>query len=160
MTTPSAEVHAIERLQRRYAKLVDEARWHEVVLLFTEDGSLARPSDPARPIVGRAAILQAFLERPAGAARRHLVANPEVELIDHDNARATCASILLVDADAGRGTVALGGFEDRLRRTAEGWRFVSRTGFTDFDPVPFTRRHASLSVSSPGHPVHPSQSQR
>lgn len=137
---PDAEVHAIERLQRQYAQLVDEARWQEVVELFTEDGSLTRPSAPDQPIVGRAAILQAFLERPAGAPRRHLVANPEVELVDADNARANCRSILLVTLDEGRGTVTVGGFEDRLRRTAAGWRFVSRKGYTDFDPVPFQRK--------------------
>ncbi|MBB3178591.1 nuclear transport factor 2 family protein [Variovorax sp. Sphag1AA] len=145
--TADADIHAIERLQRRYAKLNDEARWHEVAELFTEDAHFIRPSDPDRPIVGRTAILQSFLDRPAGAPRRHLVANPEVELIDEDNARATCFSILLVERDAGSGTVTVGGFEDLLRRTADGWRFVSRKGFTDFDPVTFTRRSTDSSTT-------------
>ena len=150
--TTDADIHAIERLQRHYAKLNDEARWDEVAALFTEDARFIRPTAPDRPIVGRAAILQSFLERPAGATRRHLVANPEVELIDEDNARATCFSILLVERDAAGGTVTVGGFEDRLRRTAGGWRFASRTGFTDFDAVPFTRR-STPSTTTPGHSV-------
>lgn len=140
--TQHEDILAIEQLQRAYARLNDEARWHEAAALFTEDACFTRPAAPAQPIVGRAAILQAFLARPPGPPRRHLVANPEAVLLDADNARARCHSILLVDLGEGRGTVTVGGFEDVLVRTAGGWRFRSRTGFTTFDPVPFTARQA------------------
>ncbi len=161
--TRADDIREIEQLQRRFARLNDEGRWEEAAALFTEDGRFARPSDPAHPVAGRAAILQAFLARPRGAGRRHLVANPEVELLDGDHARATCWSILLVEPGDGSGTVTVGGFEDRLARTAAGWRFASRTGFTTVDPVPYAARPApggrtpseTDSAAPPGHPVPP-----
>lgn len=141
-TAPADDVRAIEQLQRTFARLNDERRWHEAAGLFTEDGCLVRPSDPQRPIVGRAAILQSFLARPAGPARRHLVADPQVELIDRDHARACCHSIVLEAQGEHAGSVSLGGFEDRLVRTSEGWRFRSRTGFTTFGPVRYATHAA------------------
>lgn len=139
MSADPADVQAIEALQRRYARLNDEGRWQELAELFTEDASLARPSDPEHPIVGRPALLASFLARPARPAR-HLVANPEVELLGPDDARASCYSILLQAAGEGTGSVSVGGFQDRLKRTPEGWRFAARLGSTEFDPVPFVAR--------------------
>jgi 3-phenylpropionate/cinnamic acid dioxygenase small subunit len=137
-----ADVVAIERLQRQYAQLNDAARWHELAALFAEDGHFSRPSDP-RPVVGRAQILQAFLARPPGPPRRHLVANPQVRLLDADIAEARCYSVLLVPASGTEGTVSVGGFDDRLVRTAEGWRFQARSGFVLFDPVAFSTREGA-----------------
>lgn len=138
------DVRAIELLQRSYARLSDASRWHEVAALFTDDATYARPSDPGRLIVGRAAILQSFLARPAGPGRRHLIANPEVELLGPDTARARCDSVMLVDHGDGSGTITAGGFDDRLRRTPEGWRFQSRRGWTTVEPVACTLRKAQL----------------
>ena len=156
------DVHAIEQLLRTYARLNDKARWHEVAELFNEDARFVRPSDPTRPLLGRAEILQSLLGRPKGARRQHLVANPEVELLDEHNAHATCHSILLVYGEGGGGTVIVGGFEDHLTRTASGWKFQSRIGFSTFDPVPFdppkTVSHHGIempenssSAATPGH---------
>jgi len=36
----------------RYANLNDEGRWEEVAALYTEDGSMARPTQPDAPVVG------------------------------------------------------------------------------------------------------------
>lgn len=129
------DLRAIEALQRRFAELNDAARWQELADLFTADGRFARPSAPAQPIVGRPAILQAFLDRPPGPARRHLVANPEVALGDDGTARASCHSVVLALLGEGRGSVAVGGFHDTLRHTPAGWRFASRVGFTTVEPV-------------------------
>lgn len=131
---------AIQQLLQTYARLNDDARWHELAALFTDDAQFVRPTDPQRPIVGRAQILQSFLARPAGARRRHLVANPRIEFVDDDTAHATCYSVLLTAQGADGGTVTVGGFDDVLTRTADGWRFRSRTGSTFFDPVPFVAR--------------------
>ncbi len=132
----ASDLHAIANLQRRFAELNDAARWHEVADLFLEDACFVRPSAPHRPIVGREAILRAFLARSAHAPRRHLVTQPVVGLLDGATARARCHSVLLTDAGDGQGTLAVGGFEDALRRTPEGWRFAARTGFTFIGPVP------------------------
>lgn len=143
------DIRAIELLQRLYAQLNDGADWHAVAELFTEDARFARPSTPEQPIVGRDAILRSLLARPRAAGRRHLVANPEVELLDAHTARATCHSILLVEHRDGSGTVSVGGFRDQLRRAEAGWRFTARLGFTHFDPVPFTAaRHHEGSTRS------------
>lgn len=149
----TGDIRAIELLQRAFARCNDEGRWHDLAALFEEDGRLARPSDPRHPIVGRDAILQSFLARPAGAPRRHLVADPEVELLGQDAARARCRSILLVGQGEGRGTVTVGGFVDQLRRTPQGWRFVSRRGFTTVDPVACTLRAEPAACSF--HPAFP-----
>ncbi|MDM0078137.1 nuclear transport factor 2 family protein [Variovorax sp. J2P1-59] len=162
--TRSEDLRAIEQLQRAYARLNDEAAWHQVAELFTEDATFIRPSDRERPIVGRAAILQSFLARSQGSDRQHLVANPEVELLDEHHARASCHSILLVRLGRRLGTVSMGGFMDRLTRTGDGWRFQSRAGFTFFDLVPYTTHERPdneacnnfRSVAPPGHTSPPS----
>ena len=127
----------IQQLQLRYAALNDEGRWEEAAALFTVDARFARPSAPDKPIVGREAILAAFLARPAGPKRRHLVANPVVRMTGPDRAEARCASIVITEDPAGGGTVTVGGFDDLLERQNGEWRFASRTGFTEIDPVPF-----------------------
>ena len=137
------DFHAILALLRTYAAHNDEGRWHEAAALFTEDARFTRPSDPHKPIVGREAILQSFLARPKGPRRHHLVANPVVERIDGDTARARCYSVLLTELGESQGNVTVGGFDDVLARTDAGWRFCSRTGFTLFDPLPFTAQHGA-----------------
>lgn len=136
--TETEDIHAIVQLQRAFAQLNDEARWPELAALFTADGQFARPSDPKHPLAGREAILEAFLARPRAPARRHLVANPHVALRNASTAHASCYSILVTALDGPRGTIALGGYKDRLVRVPDGWRFQSRIGFTLFDPVAFT----------------------
>lgn len=136
------DIHAIEQLQRQFAQLNDEGQWDALAALFTEDAQFTRPSDPTRPIVGREAILQAFQARPKGTARCHLVANPSVELLSESHARASCYSVLLTAQELPQGTVTVGGFDDQLTRTATGWKFQSRVGFTLFDPVPFAGQAA------------------
>ncbi len=112
-----------------YATLNDAARWAEVAALYTEDGSMARPSDPNVAIVGRAAILAAFESRPARTTR-HITANIVVTALDADTATATSAMLLFTAADA---LPLVGGFTDRLRRVpGEGWRFAERRGSLTF----------------------------
>jgi len=131
------DIRQIQDLQRRFARLNDAARWHEVMALFAEDASFTRPSDATHPISGRDAILQAFLARPpAKAARRHLVADPVVEILGADTARAHCVSILLIDLGEGRGTITVGRFLDELVKIEGKWRFRSRVGSTSIPPTP------------------------
>lgn len=132
-----SDEHAIERLQRRFAELNDEGRYDEVAALFTEDASFARPSAPDKPFVGREQILQSFLARPKGLPRRHLVANPVVTITGPTTATAICYTVLLAESDEGTGTISVGGFRDELERVGDVWKFKSRKGFTDIEPVPF-----------------------
>ena len=112
-----------------YAILNDAARWAEVAALYTEDGSMTRPSAPDAPIVGRDAILAAFESRPARTTR-HVTANIVVTVLDADTATATSAMLLFTAADA---PPLVGGFADLLHRVpGEGWRFAERRGSLTF----------------------------
>ncbi|MEN2787314.1 nuclear transport factor 2 family protein [Sphingomonas qilianensis] len=129
----SAEmVRAIEwdctRLVSHYALLNDAARWVEASALFLADGRLARPSAPDAPIVGREAILAAFLARPPRVTR-HVCSNIVIDVIGPDAARGESAMLLFTSTDA---PPLVGGFIDRFARTAEGWRFAERRGTLSF----------------------------
>lgn len=129
------------RLINHYTLLNDAADWEAVAALYTEDGQLARPSAPDKPVIGRDAILAAFRSRPARAAR-HIVSNVVVDVESETNASAYSV-IMLYQGDATEGGglpirdpkgPLIGWFKDKLRKTAEGWRFVERVGGLDFAP--------------------------
>lgn len=125
-------IRAIEwdcaRLINRYALLNDAHRWDEVTAMFIPDGRLTRPSAPDAPIVGHAAILAAFLARPARTTR-HVCSNIVIEVLDHATARGESAMLLFTDKDS---APLIGGFKDRFVRTADGWRFAERRGTLSF----------------------------
>ena len=126
-------------LINRYTLLNDAADWEAVAALYTEDGQMARPSAPDQPIIGRDAILAAFRSRPARAAR-HVVSNVVVDVLSETEATAISV-ILLYQGNAGesgrlpvrdpKGPL-IGTYTDRLRKTAQGWRFAERRGGLDF----------------------------
>ncbi|MFW2851962.1 nuclear transport factor 2 family protein [Sphingomonas sp. TX0543] len=121
---------ACTTLINRYALLNDAARWEEVAAMYAQDGSMTRPTAPDAPIVGRSAILAAFQARPPRTTR-HVVANVVVDVIDETHATASSAMLLFTAPDA---APLVGGFEDRLVLTHEGWRFAERRGTLTFQP--------------------------
>jgi hypothetical protein len=135
---------AIAELITRHAALIDAGAWDEVTELYTEDGRMSRPSAPAFFIGGRAAILAALRSRPQRHAR-HIVANVLVTLESGTRARAT-SQVLLFGGTAAEGgglpvlsagPPLVGSSNDRLVRTAHGWRFAERRGSLDFRaPLP------------------------
>jgi 3-phenylpropionate/cinnamic acid dioxygenase small subunit len=117
------------KLINRYATLNDAARWAEVAALYTEDGSMTRPTAPDTPTTGRAAILAAFEARPPRTTQ-HVTSNVVVDVIDGDTATATSAMLLFTAADK---PPLVGGFIDRFERVpGEGWRFAERRGTLTF----------------------------
>jgi hypothetical protein len=112
------------RLINLYATLNDEARWEEVAALYAEDGLMTRPTAPDAPIVGRAALLAAFLGRPARTSQ-HVVGNIVVEVESEDTASAKSVILLFTSKD---GPPLAGTYRDRFVRTPEGWRFSERRG--------------------------------
>ena len=122
----------ISRLIIEFGLLNDAADWAGVAATFTEWGRFVRPAG-GDPIVGREAILASFASRPPRKSC-HLITNIVVDLASPDEASARC-SMLLYTAPAGADTATspalIGGFRDRLVRTAEGWRFAERVGFLD-----------------------------
>lgn len=130
---------ACTKLINRYTLLNDAADWDAVAALYTEDGQMARPSAPDKPVVGRDAILAAFKSRPARAAR-HVVSNIVVDVESETEARAISIIVLYqgnASEDGGlpvrdpKGPL-IGTYTDKLRKTAEGWRFAARVGGLDF----------------------------
>jgi len=118
----------INQLILRYANLNDENRWEEVAALYTVDGSMARPTAPDTPVVGREAILASLRARPPRVTQ-HVIANVTVDVESATAARAFSGIALYTAKDA---PPLLGYFRDRLVRTEEGWRFAERRGGLTF----------------------------
>lgn len=122
----------IARLVTRFGLLNDSADWAGVTAMFTQDAKFVRPAG-GDPLVGRDVIRAAFESRPARKSC-HLITNIVVDVISADEAQAR-STLVLYAAPAGAmdaGSPALiGGFNDRLVRTADGWRFAERAGFLD-----------------------------
>ena len=129
------------KLINRYTLLNDAADWDAVAALYTQDGQMARPSAPDKPIVGREAILATFKSRPARAAR-HVVSNIVVDVLSETEATAMSVIVLYqgIASESGglpaRDTSGplIGTYTDRLRKTADGWQFEERRGELDFAP--------------------------
>jgi len=126
-----------QRLIHRYAYLNDERDFDALIELFTDDAILYRPSAPATPLVGREVILAAFRSRPADLRTFHLCTDVIVDVEDPEHALARSRVVLLSGArsDSETGIVdvvskppAPGTFQDRLRLTAQGWKFSERRG--------------------------------
>jgi hypothetical protein len=112
------------RLINLYANLNDEARWVEAAALYAEDGLMTRPTAPDAPIVGREALLAAFLARPPRTSQ-HVVGNIVVE-VESEHAASAKSAILLFTGKEGPPLV--GTYRDRFVRTDEGWHFAERRG--------------------------------
>lgn len=123
----SADERAIERLIIDYAAFNDAANWDAVAALYVPEGRMSRPVAPADFILGREAILAAFVARPPRTTR-HICANIRV-WVDGDDATAESQIMLFTAKDS---VPLVGSYHDRLRRTQEGWRFVERRGSLDF----------------------------
>jgi hypothetical protein len=112
------------RLINLYANLNDEARWEEAAALYAEDGLMTRPTAPDAPIVGREALLAAFLARPPRTSQ-HVVGNIVVEVESETKASANSAILLFTSKE---GPPLVGTYRDRFVLTDEGWRFSERRG--------------------------------
>lgn len=124
----------ITRLITRYAMLNDDGDFAGVAAMFVEDARFTRPSG-GDPVVGAEAIRASYEGRPPRLSR-HLITNIVVDLVSEYEATARSTMVLYTapsgDTPAVANTPALlGGFRDRLVRTADGWRFAERIGYLD-----------------------------
>lgn len=126
------------RLINLYARLTDEARWADVVALYTEDGLMTRPTAPDTPIVGHEALLAAFTARPPRISR-HICANIVVTVENAREASAESAILLFTGSPAEDGgppvpdgAPLVGTYADSFRLTDRGWRFAERRGALTF----------------------------
>ena len=130
----------VMRLIHEYTWANDAQDWEKCASLYTEDAVFRRPSG-GDAIVGRQAILDAFLSRPA-RAQRHTIANILVDVEGPATARARSVIVLYMGDAADDGGLPVqdaksplvGTFTDLCVQTPAGWRFQERVGSLDFRP--------------------------
>jgi ketosteroid isomerase-like protein len=124
------------QLALRFTAHSDRQEWQAACALLTEDAVFARPTDPDKPLVGRAVIQAAFEARPAERITRHICTN--LIMNAHSESQATgqlYALLYMGDAsDEDKAIVIasekqlIGEFEDDYVRTEDGWRIAKRVG--------------------------------
>jgi len=133
----AAERQAIEwectKLCHQFANLGDINDFRALSTLFTEDGSMSRPSVPDVDIKGRQTIINAFLKRPA-LVIRHIVSNVVIEVQSASEATGFSLIIFLAAPQSDAllplvsGPIQVGEFRDKFVKTADGWKFQQRKG--------------------------------
>jgi len=131
---------ACRRLSLEFARLNDAGRYEELAALFTPEGVLSRPLAPDVDLRGRDAILQDIRRKPPGAMSHHVCSNVLVDVLSNEEAvGSTYFTVYLQLGGATphepfqfEGTVYVGTYVDRFRRTAEGWRIAERRGVNRF----------------------------
>jgi hypothetical protein len=124
---------AIDRLQRRYADVVNRRAWEELDAVFSPSVRIALDlvNRPTVELVGRDDFV-AFID-PAMARFgffEFVILNSHVELWPDDDHDAATARIFMCELrtgpEGGERTDAFGLYRDRYVRTAEGWRIIRR----------------------------------
>jgi hypothetical protein len=132
-----AERLAIEwqcsKLCHAFANFGDVNDFVSLANLFTEDGSMSRPSVPDVDIKGRQMIIDAFGKRPA-LVIRHIVTNVQIEVLSETEAHGFSLVLWLSapQSDTPRpllaGAMQVGEFRDVYVKTSEGWKIKARKG--------------------------------
>lgn len=124
------------QLVHRFAMLNDNNDYEALAACFTEDGVMARPTQPDKPIVGRQTILDQFKLRPIRTIR-HMMANVHVVADSHDRAHGRVYMILYAGPARAEGDGApakaeppflIGAFDDEYVKVGDDWLFAKRQG--------------------------------
>jgi hypothetical protein len=131
---------AILDLVQWYAIAVDAQDWDHVRRLFTPD-AIVDYTDVGGVRAGIDETIEAERAALAGFAGLHHTNANHVADISGDTARALTyftAVHAIVDGDGGEILLTVGGhYRDRLRRTADGWRFAERVARGTWMTGPF-----------------------
>ena len=120
---------AIEEILARYCRAIDTGEWDLLDTVFTSDAVLDYTSSGG--IRGVFPDVKAWLAKvlPRFAVRQHYVTNREIS-IDGDTASSRAYLYNPMGTRGGDGGIELfftgGVYEDRWRRTRDGWRIVER----------------------------------
>ncbi|HWF15909.1 MAG TPA: nuclear transport factor 2 family protein [Acidimicrobiales bacterium] len=143
----AAELEAIRRLKYAYFRTLDLKEFDQLGALLTEDAT-AGYEDGTTVLEGRDAIvswLQSVLGDP-GIVTEHHGHHPELTFSSETEAQGTWYlqdRVIVPSADLEIGGTAF--YEDRYRRTSEGWR-IAHTGYMRvFEEH---RTHSTLAVRS------------
>ncbi|HEX3610236.1 MAG TPA: nuclear transport factor 2 family protein [Sporichthyaceae bacterium] len=122
-------VEEIRRLKARYFRCVDLREWDEFADLFTED-FLAEFGESTSGARSRAAFLAAVARHFVAGLSVHHGHEPEIDVLDADNATGLWPMFDLVESPADSGYVnhtGWGHYTERYRRCTDGrWR-ISRS---------------------------------
>lgn len=119
---------AVVAVALRYCRALDTKDWPQLAMVFLPDATADLSS--GTDLVGIDAIvgrIRAALEHLDDS--QHLVGNHEV-VVDGDTATHRCylqAQHIRKAATGGPNYIVAGRYEDRLTRTADGWRIAHRT---------------------------------
>ena len=117
----AADRDAIRDLLARYTYNGDRGRVADLAACFAADGILEFPGNAPSGPAAIAAALSSGQRDPRRTFVRHHITNP---LIAVEGDGATARSYFTVHSDFGLDHS--GTYDDRLVRTAEGWRFAHR----------------------------------
>jgi hypothetical protein len=121
---PTEDVLAIHELLALYGHIIDEREWHRVAELFTAD-AVYDMRDFGLPEARGAEAIRALWSAPDAA---HPLAHHATNIVithDPDGAVRVLSKGLGVGPQGRVGSVV---YRDVVARTAQGWRFVLRTG--------------------------------
>ena len=120
-----------EQLSIAYARAIDFRDYDEFAELFADDGVL----DTGVELNGRAAIRESLRHRPDELRSRHVLTNIFIDVLNEQEARGISYLTLYrhVGPESLQGgpvpfetPAAVGHYEDRFKRTREGWLFARR----------------------------------
>jgi len=117
----------IRELYARYAIYVDQERFDDWVDCFTPDGTFESPVFGT--FSGRERLQEftrQYYNSWSGGGVRHMMVNVSFD-IDGDSATGFCNLIYFSLKDGGFNLAAIGGYNDKLRKGADGlWRYTHR----------------------------------
>lgn len=125
-----ADHHAIVALTHAYCWALDSHRWDDLEQVFTPDATAVLGSPELRGVEA----IKRRIEQALGSLddSQHMVNTHEVR-IDGDTATSRCyfhaqhvRRAAAEQGTGGRHYIVAGRYEDRLVRTAEGWRIARR----------------------------------
>ena len=144
------DVQLISRLKARYVRLIDEKRWTELELLFTDDFAFEGTWSSR----GGAAFAERLGRHLADVRTTHELHTPEIEVRSADAAAAIWPFTDILDQrreGVGLYRSGLGHYHETYRRVHGEWRIASmritrvRVDCTVFLPDGGTREHTCYS---------------
>jgi ketosteroid isomerase-like protein len=141
MATSLEDHNAIRELTLNYSSAASAKDDAAMELVFTEDArvpGVAEGMGMGGPLAGPKAICGFFAKIFETLEHLTQMVQPANIRVSGDEATSTCDIVEFVKRRGAPGmTIVTGRYEDRLRRTAAGWRFYERTlSFKIFQGVP------------------------
>jgi SnoaL-like protein len=122
-----ADKDAIRELLARYCFLLDGFRLTEFAALFVADGEWISRNGKASGPQAIERLLRGMVPEPApGKRRKHFTTNIIIEFAG-DHATVVSNFLVVRDSETGPAIAVAGTYDDTVVRTAEGWKFKSRT---------------------------------